>query len=91
MRLTLHVRPRSSATEVGGDHDGALVVRVAERAEGGRANQAVIAAIAQALGVPQRAVTLVRGASSRRKVVEIEAGESDRPGLEKIVGELRAR
>lgn len=91
MRLTLHIRPRSSATEVGGDHDGALVVRVSEPAEGGRANRAVTAAIAEALGVPQRAVTLVRGASSRRKVVEIDAGESERTRLEKIVAELRAR
>ena len=56
---------------MGGSHDGALVVRVTEPAAAGRANSAALLALAAALGVPRPAVTLVRGAASRRKLVEV--------------------
>ena len=37
VRTEIHVRPGASATTVGGEYDGALVVRVVEPPEGGRA------------------------------------------------------
>jgi len=69
------VRPRSSRTAVGGSHDGLLVVRVSEPAIDGRANRGVVAAVADALGVPTRAVRITAGTSSRRKVVEVDGQE----------------
>lgn len=60
---------------VGGEHDGALVVRVRERAVDGRATAAALAAVAAAFGVRRAAVTLVTGASSRRKVVDVAGGD----------------
>lgn len=51
------------------------MVRVQERAVEGKATEAALAAVADALGVPRRKVTLVRGASSRRKVVEIDGDD----------------
>lgn len=71
MRVTLHVRPGSRTTAVGGLHGDALVVRVRERRIDGKATEAALAALAAALGVPSRAVVLVAGATSRLKVVEI--------------------
>jgi uncharacterized protein YggU (UPF0235/DUF167 family) len=56
---------------VGGSYDGALVVRVVERPEGGRATEAALAALASSLGVRRREVKLVTGTTSRTKVVEI--------------------
>lgn len=56
---------------MGGLHDGALVVRVSERAVDGRATAAALVAVASALGLRPREVTLVSGATSRTKVVEI--------------------
>lgn len=69
--MTIRVRPGAGRTAVGGVHDGALVVRVSERAVDGRATRAALAALASALGVRPRQVTLVSGATSRTKVVEI--------------------
>jgi uncharacterized protein len=69
------VRPRSSHAGVGGSHDGALVVRVHEPAVDGRANRAVVEALAAALGVPRRTVRVVSGATSRRKVVDVDGDE----------------
>ena len=60
---------------VGGGHAGALIVRVSARAVGGQATEAAIAAVAAAFGVRRRAVTLVSGASSRAKIVDVAGGD----------------
>ena len=62
---------------VGGEHGGALVVRVAAPAVDGRATEAALTAVAGALGVRRRQVTLVSGATSRTKVVDVDgAGDT---------------
>jgi uncharacterized protein YggU (UPF0235/DUF167 family) len=68
---------------VGGEHDGALVVRVKARAVDGRATAAALAAVAAAFGVGPDAVTLVAGAASRKKIVDI-AG-ADRAVLDRLL------
>jgi hypothetical protein len=60
---------------VGGSHDGALVVRVSAPAVDGRATEAALAAVAEAFGVRRAAVTLVTGATSRSKVVDVDGGD----------------
>ena len=76
MRITIRVQPGSAHPGVGGEHDGALVVRVSARAVDGKATQAALAAVADAFGVRRGAVSLVSGASSRVKIVEIAGGDS---------------
>jgi uncharacterized protein YggU (UPF0235/DUF167 family) len=90
MRVLLRVRPGASRTQVGGLYDGpagpALVVAVAARAVEGQATKAVLLAVATAFGVRRSAVTLVRGATSRDKVVDIEGPEPDlRSRLEELL------
>lgn len=77
MRVRVHVRPGSSRTAVGGEHGGALVVRVTARAVDGKATAAVLRAVAEAFGVSASAVTLVQGATSRQKLVEVGGGSAD--------------
>lgn len=76
MRLQIRVNPGASATAVGGEYDGALVVRVTERAVGGKATEAALRALAKALGVRPADVRLVHGTTSRMKLVEIADFES---------------
>lgn len=71
MRIAVRVKPGSPHERVGGLHGDALVVRVTPRAVDGRATEAALRALAKALGVPNAAVTLVTGATSRDKVVEV--------------------
>ena len=78
MRVTIRVRPGAGRTVVGGAHDGALVVRVAERAVGGRATEAALAAVAEAFGLRRRQVSLVSGVTSRTKVVDVDGGQPAR-------------
>jgi hypothetical protein len=83
MRITIRVRPGSARPGVGGEHDGALVVRVSARAVDGRATAAALTSVAAAFGVRPRAVTLVTGAASRTKIVEV-AG-ADRATLDRLL------
>ncbi|MCZ2815679.1 DUF167 domain-containing protein [Modestobacter sp. VKM Ac-2984] len=77
MRVAIRVRPGASRTGVGGEHDGALVVRVSARAVDGKATAAALAAVAAAFGVRRSAVTLVSGATARSKVVDVDGGTDD--------------
>jgi uncharacterized protein YggU (UPF0235/DUF167 family) len=62
---------------VGGEREGMLVVRVRARAVEGAANRAVIEALAGALEVRPRDVTLESGLHSRQKLLRVlgEVGE----------------
>ncbi|GEL94551.1 DUF167 domain-containing protein [Cellulomonas composti] len=71
MRVEIRVRPGASRTRVGGRHGERLVVAVTARAVDGAATEAALAALADALGVRRREVALVRGATSRDKLVEV--------------------
>ena len=75
MRVTVRVQPGSARPGVGGEHDGALTVRVSARAVDGRATEAALRAVAAAFGVRRRAVTLITGAASRTKIVEVAGAD----------------
>ena len=75
MRITIWVRPGSARPGVGGEQAGALIVRVSERAVDGRATKAALTSVASSFGVRRSAVTLVAGAASRTKIVEVAGGD----------------
>ena len=76
VRLTVRVYPSSKGTHVGGRYGDSvppvLIVRVMSPAVDGRANGAVVDALASALGVRPSAVEIVAGTTSRTKVVEVK-------------------
>lgn len=57
-----------------------LVVSVTARAVDGKATEAALRAVAEAFGVRRRDVSLVTGATSRDKVVEIDDTAGDLSG-----------
>lgn len=75
VRVTVWVRPGSPRPGVGGDHGGALVVRVSPRAVDGQATAAALAAVAGAFGVRRGAVTLLTGATSRTKILDVRGAD----------------
>ena len=76
MRITVRVQPGCSRPGVGGEQDGALVVRVTKRAVGGEATEAALAAVAAAFGVARRDVTLVAGTRSRSKIFDVAGADA---------------
>ena len=68
--LAIRVKPRAARDVVAAER-GRVVVQVKAPAVEGRANRAVIAVIAEALGVPKSAVSIARGQRGRDKVLRI--------------------
>jgi uncharacterized protein len=72
VRFAVRVRTGAPATRVGGRYGpDALLVAVGARPVDGAANRAVVAALADAFGVPKGAVAVVAGQASRNKVVAL--------------------
>lgn len=71
--LRVVVVPRASRTEIVGEHGDALKIRLAAPPVDGAANEELIAFLARRLGVPRAAISIGRGASSRRKSVRVDS------------------
>ena len=71
--IKIRVQPRASADQVVGFEEGTLRLRVTAPPTGGKANAGVTALIAKSLGVAKSKVQIVRGHSSRDKVVSVAA------------------
>jgi hypothetical protein len=71
--IKVRVQPRASRDEIMGYRGDALRVRVTAPPERGRANEAVIALLADALDVAKSRINIVRGTASREKLVMIES------------------
>lgn len=72
VRFAVHVQPRAKKPGIDGTHGDALRVRVQAPPVDGAANDDVIAVIADALGVPRRAVRIAAGLSARQKLVDVD-------------------
>tara|TARA_B100001245_G_scaffold222329_1_gene194374 strand:+ start:139 stop:432 length:294 start_codon:yes stop_codon:yes gene_type:complete len=70
--IKIRVQPKSSRNQVDGFQDGALRVRVTAAPTEGQANAAVIAILAKTLGVSKSRLEIIRGYSSRDKVVSVD-------------------
>ena len=71
VRVSVHVQPRASRSEIIGQHGAALKVRLQAPPVDGAANEALVRLLADALGVPRGTVRVVAGATSRTKTVEV--------------------
>jgi hypothetical protein len=72
VRFSVRVQPRASRGGVDGVHGDALKVRLMAPPVEGAANEALVALLADELGVGRRAIRIVAGASSRSKIVEVD-------------------
>lgn len=70
-RLALRVTPgaRSEAIELG---QGVLMIKVRAKPQDGKANDAVLGLLADALGIATSRLRLLRGATGRDKLVQID-------------------
>ena len=69
--LAVRVHPGAKRDAIVGFHAGELKVSIAAPAVDGRANEALIAFIAEWLSIPQARVTLIAGAANRSKTLRI--------------------
>lgn len=71
MRILIHVKPKSKVERVAKSASGDFVVCVNEPAEGGRANEAAIKALATHFEVSRSRIRIIKGFRGHRKIVEI--------------------
>lgn len=76
--LSLHIQPGARRSGVVGLHGEALKIRLAVPPVEGRANAALLAYVAERLGLPKSAVSLKSGQTSRQKVVRVEGVDEKR-------------
>jgi uncharacterized protein YggU (UPF0235/DUF167 family) len=70
--LHIHARPNAKTTAAAGLYGDALKINIAAPAVDDKANAALIAWLAIALGLPRSALRLKSGATARRKVIEAQ-------------------
>jgi uncharacterized protein len=70
-RIAVRVQPRAAKSEIVGERDGALVVRLNAPPVEGAANEELCRLLARRLRVGRRSVEVVRGTRSREKLVQI--------------------
>lgn len=87
--LDVHVVPNAAKTQPVGLHGeaGQMALRLRLQAPpvDGKANQALMKWLAGCLGVPQQAVTLARGETSRRKQLRVAAAAASRATWDELL------
>ena len=71
LRIEIRVQPRAKRNAVVADATGLVKVYVTALPEDGRANEAVIELLAEHFGVRCRQVEIIRGETSRNKVLRV--------------------
>jgi uncharacterized protein len=77
VRITVTVSPGASQSRIVGRHGDGWKARVAAPPERGRANEALVDLLADALDLPRSQLAVVAGLSARRKVVEVAGLDLD--------------
>jgi len=76
-QISIRLQPRAKREEVVGERGGAIVIRVTAPPVDGKANAALCQLIARLVRVPSTRVAVVRGQTSREKVVRVEGVTQD--------------
>ena len=71
MRINVRVTPNSREAIVVKVDDASYEVKVDAKATGGAANKRLLEILSKHLGVPKSRITILRGAKSRDKILEI--------------------
>ena len=76
-RLPLKVTPNAGRNEITGFSDGVLHVKIATPPVKGKANREIIDFLGKVLGVSRSSIGIVKGATSRNKVIAVEGMTQD--------------
>ena len=69
--------PKASRNAVIGEYQGGIKIALTAPPTDGKANQALVEFLSEKLGVPKRSISIIRGATNKRKVVSIEGLETN--------------
>ncbi|MBI2013739.1 MAG: DUF167 domain-containing protein [Candidatus Colwellbacteria bacterium] len=75
MKISVKVKPSAREEKIEKIGEGVFVVSVKEPPKEGRANRAVVDALAEYFSVPKYSVRIISGHTSKQKIIEILQGE----------------
>jgi uncharacterized protein (TIGR00251 family) len=78
VRVEVYIQTRAAKTGLAGMHGDSIKIRIAAPPVENAANHALIEFVAEHLGIAKRRVRVVSGATSRKKVLEIDDVSADR-------------
>jgi len=81
--FAVRVVPRASRSEIVGEHNGALRIRIAAPPVSGAANRELVRILAKTFKLPQNAVEIVSGTNSKSKTVRVRG--ADAATLERLI------
>ena len=74
-RIAISVLPCSSRDQIVGElEDGTIKVKLAAAPVDGEANKKLIELLSKEWGIPKTSITIVRGHTSKHKIIEIKNG-----------------
>ena len=82
--IEIHLQPGAKRNEIVGFKEGVLYAKVTALPQKGQANRALLELMAEILGVPKSALAIIRGQSSRNKVIAIHG--LSREEVDEILG-----
>ncbi|MEN6350599.1 MAG: DUF167 domain-containing protein [Syntrophomonas sp.] len=77
IRFEIKVQPRSSRNQIVGEHEGHLKIKLTAPPVDGEANQALIAFLSEFFKLPKKNVEIIKGETSRQKLVFIKGLTSE--------------
>ncbi len=72
LKIWVTVKPQAKKEEIKTTEDGGIVASVQAPARQGKANEALIELLASYFSTSKSSVKIIRGAASRKKLIEIE-------------------
>jgi len=69
--FTVRVVPRSSTTEIVGEYDGAIKIKLKSPPVDGAANEELIRFISKLLAIPRSNIEIISGQASRTKRIQV--------------------
>ena len=72
VRLAIKVTPNASRNEITDFKDGVLQLKIAAPPLKGKANKEIIDFLSRVLGVKKSSIAIIRGLTSRNKIIAIE-------------------
>lgn len=73
VRIAVQITPNAKKTEIVGETEGMLRIKLHAPPVDGKANEALIRYIADAINVPKSCVSITHGFTGRKKLLEIRA------------------
>ena len=72
VRLSVRAKPRAKRSRIVEAHGTTIAVALAAQPVDGQANEALVRLLAEVLAIPRTRVALVRGASAKQKLVDVD-------------------